>query len=133
MTMDNKKAASDDLLNELESIRHLLSDDTTPSNAADKSDSQNARRIPVLIPDDNIPTLKPERHHQEGRTHRTHKNQASSHDKNLPATSLLLSSTRSREKIIDDVVRHAMPRLEAILRELVQEALLQEKLRGGKR
>jgi hypothetical protein len=40
---------------------------------------------------------------------------------------------RSREKLVDDVVRSAMPRLEAILRELIQEALLQDKLRGGKR
>ena len=38
-----------------------------------------------------------------------------------------------REKLVDDIVRGAMPRLEALLRELVQEALLQEKLRGGKR
>ena len=38
-----------------------------------------------------------------------------------------------REKLVDDIVHSALPRLESLLRELVQEALLQEKLRGGKR
>lgn len=43
------------------------------------------------------------------------------------------ASPNERERLVEDVVRAAMPRVEALLRELVQEALLQDKLRGGKR
>lgn len=43
------------------------------------------------------------------------------------------ASPSERERLVEDVVRAAMPRVEVLLRELVQEALLQDKLRGGKR
>jgi hypothetical protein len=105
-----------DLLDELESIRHLLKE----GNDAPPFPSEHDR-IPLLIPDDNIPTLGAEHRH-----HTTRK-------KRPPSLSASLSSPRDREKLVEDVVRNALPRLESILRELVQEALLQEKLRGGKR
>lgn len=109
-----------DLLGELESIRHLLKEGNDAHNDAPPFPSEHDR-IPLLIPDDNIPTL--------GAEHRHH----TSRKKRLPSLSASLSSPRDREKLVEDVVRNALPRLESILRELVQEALLQEKLRGGKR
>jgi hypothetical protein len=45
----------------------------------------------------------------------------------------VIPSHRDREKLVDDIVRSALPRLESLLRELVQEALLQEKLRSTRR
>jgi hypothetical protein len=48
----------------------------------------------------------------------------------LPAA---VPAVSEREKLVEDIVRGALPRMEALLRELVQEALLQEKLHGGKR
>lgn len=49
------------------------------------------------------------------------------------AAAVAIPAVNDREKLVDDIVRGALPRMEALLRELVQEALLQEKLRGGKR
>ncbi|MEZ5493347.1 MAG: hypothetical protein R3E61_01890 [Pseudomonadales bacterium] len=141
MSIDNKKTplqpatnskSRNDLLDELESIRSLLDGDTHIST---HNEEHNAAvgHIPVLLPDDSIPTLGSEHRHHNNPLRRAKKNKHHS-DNNLPATThTLLSTTRSREKLVDDVVRSAMPRLEAILRELVQEALLQDKLRGGKR
>ncbi len=134
MSTDNRKTMQhntagqkkrDDLLSELESIRNLLGDE--------KPNEKTAGHIPLLIPHDSIPTLGPEhRHHDD--TRRASKSSKTATEKHLPATTqTLLSSTRSREKLVDDVVRSAMPRLESLLRELVQEALLQEKLRNNKR
>jgi len=115
-----------DLLSELESIRNLLGDEN-PNDTA-------VGHIPLLIPNDSIPTLGPEHRHHDHHARRTSKSNKTAMEKNLPATTqTFFSSTRSREKLVDDVVRSAMPRLESLLRELVQEALLQEKLRGGKR
>jgi hypothetical protein len=48
-------------------------------------------------------------------------------------TPIAVPAVTGREKLVDDIVRGALPRLESLLRELVQEALLQEKLRGGRR
>ncbi len=141
MSTDNKQTAPhnagekksrDDLLNELESIRNLLDDSTSPE-PHEKPRTAATGHIPLLIPDDSIPTLGLEHRHHDNSARRAQKTQ-NSVDKNLStSTRTHLSSTRSREKLVDDVVRSAMPRLEALLRELVQEALLQEKLRGGKR
>jgi hypothetical protein len=50
-----------------------------------------------------------------------------------PTLPVAQPAANEREKLVDDIVRGALPRMEALLRELVQEALLQEKLRGGKR
>lgn len=47
----------------------------------------------------------------------------------LPAS----QGVSEREKMIDEIVKAALPRLELLLRDLVQEALLKDKLRGGKR
>lgn len=49
------------------------------------------------------------------------------------ASTVATPAVNEREKLVDDIVRGALPRMEALLRELVQEALLQEKLRSGKR
>lgn len=134
MNTDNRKSAQhnaasqkkrDDLLSELESICNLLGDE--------KPNETTAGHIPLLIPNDSIPTLGLEHRHHDN-TQRASKSSKAAVEKNLPATTqTFFSSTRSREKLVDDVVRSAMPRLESLLRELVQEALLQEKLRGGKR
>ncbi len=135
-TMGNAEAKHqrrDDLLSELESIRNLLTENSAKSEE-NHSNHVAAGHIPVLLPDDSIPTLGMEHRHQEGLTRRSKKPKLNNDENNFPvATHTLLSTTRSREKLVDDVVRSALPRLEAILRELVQEALLQDKLRGGKR
>lgn len=121
----------DDILGELESIRHLLSGETPLQPPHDENPTLTGGHIPLLIPDDSIPTLGPEHRHRDNTASHTHK---TTREKHLPATTQnFLSPMRSREKLVDDVVRSAMPRLEAILRELIQEALLQDKLRGGKR
>lgn len=51
----------------------------------------------------------------------------------VAAPTTTLPAIHDREKLVDEIVRSALPRLETLLRELVQEALLQEKLRSGKR
>lgn len=48
-------------------------------------------------------------------------------------TSAPTPAINDREKLVEDIVKAALPRVELLLRELVQEALLQDKLRGGKR
>lgn len=141
MSTDNPKSAHhnttnqkrrEDLLGELESIRHLLGDDARQEHH-EKHRTTTTGHIPLLIPDDSIPTLGHEHRHHDSKTQHTATFTKTSTGRNLPATAQSFhSSTRSREKLVDDVVRSAMPRLEALLRELVQEALLQEKLRSGK-
>ena len=67
--------------------------------------------------------------------HRDEKNPPFSEKKASDKTTPTIAAPTmsDREKLVDDIVRSALPRLESLLRELVQEALLQEKLRGGKR
>ncbi len=129
---DSGEKKREDLLSELESIRHLLSDNAPTDTSVEPKSNGTPARIPVLIPDDSIPTLGREHRHRETHATQARKIPARISNESLPS-SVLLSSKRSRENLVDDVVRSAMPRLEAILRELVQEALLQDKLRGGKR
>ncbi|MCC7515874.1 MAG: hypothetical protein IT470_00890 [Pseudomonadales bacterium] len=128
------------LLGELESIRNLLDKGNTTasettSNSADKKPS-------TLVLEDGIPTLNPEPAQRSQRRsdaanlslqairQATAKVAAQKYASTMPT---ILSSPRDREKLVDDVVRSALPRIESILRELVQEALLQEKLRNDNR
>jgi hypothetical protein len=143
------KNRRDALLAELESIRTMLTEDSHGDN------------IPLLIPEDHskasdqIPVLsviaisapvaaapaapiidplqairqaaaKVIADNERQRNNPPALKQSSNATINAPAAT-------NREKLVDDIVRGALPRLESLLRELVQEALLQEKLRGGKR
>ena len=136
------------LLSELESIRSMLGEDSHGDN------------IPVLTPEDHgiapdhIPVLsviagetaaapvadplQAIRQAAAKVVANTGRHRSRAIPEHIPApkSSVPVASTivlNDREKLVDDIVRGAMPRLEALLRELVQEALLQEKLRGGKR
>lgn len=152
------KDKRDALLNELESIRAMLDENPHNSNAAHtdnipllipEDQKKASNRIPVLSvrateekikstvrePEPVVDPLQAIRQAaakvvaNTGR-HRDTSN-SSSTEKITPASAGPAMS--DREKLVDDIVRSALPRLESLLRELVQEALLQEKLRGGKR
>ncbi len=147
----NGKDKRDALLNELESIRAMLDEGSHSDN------------IPLLIPEDHkkasnrIPVLSVRAAEEKTKApvikepladplqairqaaakvvanterHRE-RHHSSATEKTTPEKAAPVLS--DREKIVDDIVQSALPRLESLLRELVQEALLQEKLRGGKR
>lgn len=157
------KNRRDALLNELESIRTMLEEDTHSDN------------IPLLIPEDHgsapdhipvlsvianaeatntavakvaTPTADPLQAIRQAAAKvvaNTGRHRESQEATLLPkiapipetvptkAPPVAAPAASEREKLVDDIVRGALPRMEALLRELVQEALLQEKLRSGKR
>ena len=144
------KDKRDALLNDLESIRAMLDEGSHGDN------------IPLLIPEDHkkassrIPVLSVRANEEIAKAQTTELvidplqaiRQAAAkvvaNTGRYRDSSISLSAEKTtqpivapimseREKIVDDIVKAALPRLEALLRELVQEALLQEKLRGGKR
>lgn len=158
--MNTRKDKRDALIGELESIRALLNEDEQHANIPlliPEGHPQIADRIPVLsviatenqTPQADDPlqatrqaaakiAAKAVRHHEQVIPTKSGSipsaPESIAHDHvltTLPA--VINSSVSQREKLVDDIVRSALPRLEALLRELVQEALLQEKLRGGKR
>jgi hypothetical protein len=143
------KNRRDALLAELESIRTMLAEDSHDDN------------IPLLIPEDHskasdqipvlsviaintpvaaapaAPIVDPLQAIRQAaakvvaNTERQRNNHSSPKiHTNIPA---IAPAITDRERLVDDIVKGALPRLESLLRELVQEALLQEKLRGGKR
>jgi len=139
------KDKRDALLNELESIRAML--DENPHN----NNVLHHDNIPLLIPEDHkkasnrIPVLSVKESVVDplqairqaaakvvANTGR-HRDTTNSPPTEKSAPENAAPAMSDREKLVDDIVRSALPRLESLLRELVQEALLQEKLRGGKR
>lgn len=139
---ESSKDRRDALLGELESIRKLLREDSQHDN------------IPLLIPEDQkqvsdrIPVLSVVASEEKPdplfaiRQAAAKVVAGSGRQRSLPepekqheppAAIAATPTMNDRERLVDDIVRSALPRLEALLRELVQEALLQEKLRGGKR
>ena len=144
------KDKRDALLTELESIRAMLDDGSHNDNIPlliPEDHKKASSRIPVLSVRANEETIKTPtkelvidplqairqaaakvvantERHRDSPIHR-------SAEKATPIIAAPIMS--DREKLVDDIVKGALPRLEALLRELVQEALLQEKLRGGKR
>lgn len=155
------------LLGELESIRTLLGED-----AQDTDDLEllvKAGKIPLLLPEDNIPTLSAADSNEipvltavtddsavppapavatarpdplEAIRQAAAKVAAARQREpaapqptgnNIPTPPPPAATAAEREKLVDDIVKAALPRVELLLRELVQEALLQDKLRNGKR
>jgi hypothetical protein len=161
--MKSRKDKRDALIGELESIRTLLNEDDDHSNVPlliPEDHQQVSDKIPVLSviapdsqkqqADDLLKSTrqaaakiaaKAVRHHTTAPAQPTEELKTTQAETSFipadraPTTlpAVFTSSVSQREKLVEDVVKSALPRLEALLRELVQEALLQEKLRGGKR
>ena len=152
------KEKRDALLNELESIRAMLDENPHNDNVAyndniplliPEDHKKASNRIPVLsvrAADEKIkatvkepePVADPLQAIRQAaakvvaNTGR-HRDTSNFLPKDKTAAAIAAPVMSDREKLVDDIVRSALPRLESLLRELVQEALLQEKLRGGKR
>ena len=152
------KDKRDALLNELESIRAMLDENPHKDNVVHNDNipllipedhKKASNRIPVLsvrAAEEKIkatvkepePVADPLQAIRQAAAkvvantgrHRNTSTSSSTEKTTLAITAPMMSD---REKLVDDIVRSALPRLESLLRELVQEALLQEKLRGGKR
>lgn len=152
------KDKRDALLNELESIRAMLDENPHNDNVAHTDNipllipedhKKASNRIPVLSvrateektkttvkePEPVVDPLQAIRQAAAKVVANTGRHRDTSNSSSTEKTTLASAgpSMSDREKLVDDIVRSALPRLESLLRELVQEALLQEKLRGGKR
>ncbi|HSC76326.1 MAG TPA: hypothetical protein VLB90_08835 [Pseudomonadales bacterium] len=141
------KNRRDALLAELESIRTMLDEDSHGDNIPlliPEDHSKASDKIPVLsviaidapiAPAPAAPIVDPLQAIRQAaakvvaNTERQRNHKTPPQKTQNPTT----PAVSDREKLVDDIVRSALPRLESLLRELVQEALLQEKLRGGKR
>jgi hypothetical protein len=141
------KDKRDAMLGELESIRRLLQEDA--QNDQDRDLLLNASNIPILMPELNIPTLLPDDNNYSApipvltanpldtmrvaaakiaatavRHHRNTKKETLNTSNPAPEN----IAPKNTQQLVDDIVRNALPRIETLLKEIVQEALEKEKL-----